>query len=128
MLAAKLALKYIDIEKKIRITAEDYLLDIRHLQLLQALWKKSPQTVSDLFRNKGHRTDQTYETLQFELEYLIGRRLVKQREIEAGETQYFAAQALPDVIQLIEEHLQNGNLSSSHRTEFANLLSRLKNQ
>lgn len=126
MLAANIALKYVDIEMNLRLTAKDYLLEKPFFELLKALWLKSPRTVSELYRLKGQRNGYTYHILQSEMETLVDKRLVKRREMEAGETRYFPAQSSEEVIQLLNDALMDGSLHSTERTAYAHLLSELK--
>jgi len=126
MLAANIAMKYIDIEKKMEITAKDYLLDEPFLSLLYTLWQKTPSTAGELYRQDSSATDKTYLTLEEHLEFLIGKKLVKSREMEAGETLYYPAQPSSEVIKLLEKGLIDSTLTENQRTRLAHLLTRLK--
>lgn len=126
VLAANLALKYMDIEKKLSISAMDYMLEKPYLLIMKALWKTSPLTLTELYAQKTFRTDLTVKRLEEELEILMDKGLVKRREMEKGETQYFPSQKKEDVIELLNEKLLDSSLTEKQRTIIANLLSDLK--
>jgi len=90
-LAMQLASQYLFVQRKTEITT----LDIKNAQegipLLQALWKKNPQTISELYEISALQQEYTMSELQRLLDILVDNKLVKRKLIEMSETQYFYA-------------------------------------
>jgi len=126
-LAASVAMHYLQIEKNILITAEDYLVNDRHRAILFSLWQKSPQTISDIYSQKPHQIYNTYETLSAAIDSLIDKRLIKRRNVEKGETLLYPAQPLADVITLLDDFLLNGAPEQLTRQKISKLCTNLKN-
>jgi len=127
ILAARIAMNYVDIETTMRIKAEDYLVEEKHLSILYSLWRKSPLTIREVYAQKPHSDNNTFETLSTEFNYLIEKRLIKRREMENGETLFYPAQICSEVILLLDNYLTNGMPTPDKRLQASDLCTRLKN-
>jgi hypothetical protein len=126
LLAASIALQYIDIEKKIEIKAVDYLVEEKYQDILLLLWTKSPQKAEDIYKSKGINDSRNFNALQDDFKKLINLKLVKIKEIEKGAPQYFAAEKKEEVIQLLNEAYLNENLSVDQTGLLNTLLKRIQ--
>lgn len=126
LLAASIALQYIDIEKKIEIKAVDYLVEEKYQDILLLLWTKSPQKAEDIYKSKGINDTRNFNALQDDFKKLINLKLVKIKEIEKGAPQYFAAEKKEEVIQLLNEAYLNENLSIDQTGLLNTLLKRIQ--
>jgi len=125
LLAASIALKHMDIQKKIEIKANDYLIDGDLEEILFSLWKKSPQTIEELYSSGTINQDRTVLTLEFDLETLIDKKLVKRKKIENEPAKYFAAQNPKTVDKLIENALEYDTIPLEQRQKLAALREKL---
>ncbi len=115
-LAARLVTKTLRIQKKIEITAGDYLIDSQYDSLLLALWKKSPRTAEELYRLPQFSARYTLRELQQKLNWLSEQKLVKRRTREQLPTLYFAAQSAAIAKLTIERGLIDTPLDMKSRT------------
>ncbi len=107
LIAAKIALNRLVIDKMIRIKAEDYLLSKRYWPILRAIWKKHPQTAFELYKIKEIQKGRTLETLKNDLAFLVDRRLLKPKNLDDQPTLYFPAQSRGKAIELLDKALQD---------------------
>lgn len=121
-IAAKLALEYVHIEKKIRINPSDYNLPTDLHPLLISLWEKTPQTAFDIFKNDQIRSERTLITLEKQLDILVAKKLVKIKTQEKAPAQYFIAQPINEVKELIRDYLAQNTLPDSQRLNLQKLL------
>jgi len=126
-LAARLAMHYISIQEKIRITALDYLNNERYLPILKLLWKKSPQTVYDLYKHRELQKTYTLRLLKKAMNDLINDKLVKIRRRAAGEAPlFYAAQTAPQALITLQNGLDDIPLTEQQRTQLAALIAQVK--
>jgi hypothetical protein len=90
-LALQLAGQYLLVKEKTEITPEDVRNAEEGRPILVELWKRSPQTLSELYKSPGLRDNYTMLELQRLVDILIENKLVKRKLIEKSETQYFYA-------------------------------------
>jgi len=111
-LALQLASQYLIINKKTEITAEDIKNSENALPVLEVLWTKSPQTLTQLFEHVDLSGRYTMRKLEEHMYILIDNKLVKTRKMENAETKYFYAidqrhyQGILRTAKEIEEGLQ----------------------
>ncbi len=91
-LTARLAMHALEIKKMVQIDTTAYLLNTQTFQILQELWKKSPQTTAQLFRHPALHATRTFTTLQAGLDSLLSAKLIKIKQQEKAPPLYFAAQ------------------------------------
>jgi len=101
-LALQLAAKYLLIQQKTEITAEDIENGRRGLPILEELWKENPQTITQLYKKQRIRDNTTMMDLQKLLELLIDNKLIKRKLIENSETKYFYALGKNKYFQILE--------------------------
>jgi hypothetical protein len=126
VLAAKIALQYIDIQKKIEIKAADYLVEEKYRDILLLLWTKSPKKAEDIYKSKEINDSRNFNALKDDLKKLINLKLLKIKEIEKGAPQYFAAEKKEEVIQLLNDAYLNENLSIDQTGLLNTLLKRIQ--
>lgn len=125
MLAASIALQYVDIQMKIKIKVTDYLMDEEMQKILVSLWKQSPQTAEQIYKSMEINNSRTMETLIEDLQILIDKKIVKRRIMESEADKYFAAQDIMVARQLIENGLEIETLSSEQRQKLTTLAGKL---
>jgi hypothetical protein len=91
LLALQLASQYLFVQRKTEITIQDIKNAQEGYPVLQALWKKNPQTISELYKISVLQQKYTMAELQRLLDVLVDHKLVKRKLIEKSETQYFYA-------------------------------------
>lgn len=122
MLAASVAMQYVEIEHKIRILAEDYLIDEKYFPVLKVLWQKSPQTAEQIYKLKEIENKRTFSILEQELIALTDMKLIKVVLQEKAPSLYFAAQKKQTVKNLLTKGQAAGNFSKTQRQKFAQLI------
>lgn len=126
-LAARMALHYVTIQEKIRITAMDYLKNERYLAILKILWKKSPQTVYELYKQQGLNKNYTLIKLKQALNELEKGKLIKiRRNPNKGRTLYFPAQSPAKALLTLEQAIDNVPLSAQQRSRLVRMIEALK--
>jgi len=90
-IAAQLAAKYVFVQDKLKISNENILNTIDEFGIMNELWKKSPQTSSELYKISKLRNKFTLKELNYRMNNLIDNKLVKQKNLEDQELQYFPA-------------------------------------
>ena len=73
------------------------------MPVLKELWRKNPQTLSQLYQHKMLNDKYTMLELKRLIGILIDNKLVKRKLIENGETQYFYAIGKDQYFQIIEQ-------------------------
>lgn len=126
LIAASIALKYMDIQKKIEINAVDYLLPEKMYPILTALWERSPQTLQELYESHQINKDRSMELLQKDIDALEDKKLVRSKKMQLAPTQYFAAQTLPEVITEIQQNISELSLENYKRQDLVDLLKKLQ--
>lgn len=107
LIAAKIALNRLVIDKMIAIKPEDYLLPKKYWPILRAIWKKHPQTAFDLYQIKEIQQGRTLQTLKNDLDFLVDRRLLKPKKLDNQPTLYYPAQSRGKAIVLMDKALQD---------------------
>lgn len=102
-IAMQLAANYLIIQKKLEITALDVLSCQQELPVLHELWHKNPQTCSQLLQIALLKEDYTYTKLQSALDRLADKNLVKIKQIENDEPQYFPGISEPEIRNLLSD-------------------------
>jgi hypothetical protein len=90
-LALQLASQHFLISKKTEITMENIKASEPAIPVLDVLWRESPQTLSQLYKDHSINKVFTMNRLQEMLYLLIDNKLVRTRKIENAETKYFYA-------------------------------------
>lgn len=121
LIAAKLALKKMEILKKISIKPQDYLIPRKYWPILKALWTKAPQTVTELYRIREIQQGRTLEILKKDLQFLVDRKLVKPKTVPKAPTEYFPAQTRGQAIELLDKALQNDRYSLMNKKRWQEL-------
>jgi len=103
LLAAAVAIKYISIKDKLKLTVSDYLLEDKYYPVLSALWKKSPQKAEELFLDSNIRNGRSMTMLISDLEVLVDKRLLKTKKMPKSSTEYFVVQKKEQVLELVEK-------------------------
>ncbi|MCK4755117.1 MAG: hypothetical protein KAS58_07775 [Calditrichia bacterium] len=101
-LALQLASEYLLIQLKTEITSQDIENGQEGLPVLEELWKKNPQTMTELYKKERLKDKYTMLELQRLLEILADNKLVKRKLIENSETQFFYALGKNQYHQIIE--------------------------
>ena len=122
MLAAKVALHYVNIEHKIRIEASDYLVQEKSFPLLQALWVRSPQTAFELYELNEVNENRTFVQTESELQVLVDQKLIKSKTQEEAPTLYFVAQSRETVLELLTAALTQDSHSETEKNTFHRLI------
>jgi hypothetical protein len=102
-LALQLASKYILIQMKTEISWKDVENCREGRPILEELWKKNPQTISELYKRENLKDNYTMMELQRLTEGLSDNKLVKRKLIENSETQYFFALEKIQYLHLVEK-------------------------
>jgi hypothetical protein len=90
-LALQLASKYLIVQQKTEITVQDIENGQEGFPILKELWKKNPQTLSELYKIEELKNKYTMLEMQRLIEILVDNKLIKRKLIENSETQYFYA-------------------------------------
>ena len=90
-LTLQLASKYLLVQKKTVISIEDVENSKEGYPILKELWRRSPQTLSELYKIKDLSKNYTMLELKRLVTILIDNKLIKRKLIEKSETQYFYA-------------------------------------
>ncbi|MHB2155723.1 hypothetical protein ACX8XN_15185 [Calditrichota bacterium GD2] len=121
LIAARLAMQQMEINKKIAIKAQDYLVDRKYWPILKALWEKAPQSAEQLYRLEAVKKGRTLEILKQDLQFLVEQKLLKWRALAGEPTQYFPAQSRGKAILLLEQALQNDRFTLQQKQHFLKL-------
>jgi hypothetical protein len=115
-LALQLASKYLLVRKKTEITPQDVMSAQEGYPILEELWKRNPQTLSELYKTTKLRDNYTMLELQRLVGILVDNKLVKRKLIEGGETQYFYSLEKIQYDQLAERGKVEKNISPATST------------
>ncbi|MGD9489292.1 MAG: hypothetical protein AB7W47_14840 [Calditrichaceae bacterium] len=115
VLAARLAAKYIDIGKKIEISARDYIIENEQRMILIALWKNPGCSAADLYTDSLLQYKGTLNTLETLIGGLQNKKLVKIRTVENESDRYYAAQSKQVVRDLIENGMQSPDFTPAEK-------------
>ena len=121
-LAARMALKYADIQFKIEIKATDYCIDDHLENILFSLVKKSPQTARDIYQSAEINQSTTMEVLEKDLQTLVDKKIIKKRTMESEPDKYFAAQDVQTITQLIQHELESGTATVEQKQKLSMLI------
>jgi len=102
-IAAQLASKYIFVQDKLKISNENILKTIDDYRIMNELWKKSPQTSSELYKITSLKNKYTLKELNFRMNNLIDNKLVKQKNLEDQELQFFPAISKSEYEKLLQQ-------------------------
>lgn len=125
-LAAQLAAKYVIVQQKIKIDAENIINSINYNSILLKLWRRNPQTSTDLYKDQLIKEKFTMRMLEEGINLLIDNKLIKQKIIENDETQYFPALTEGEYMQLIETALDDTTIAVEDRKKLIHLLNWVK--
>ncbi len=118
LIAAKLALQRLKIDKLIAIKPEDYLLPKKYWPILKAIWKKHPRSAFQLYQIKEIQRGRTLETLKNDLRFLVDRKLLKPKTFPEQPTVYYPGQSRGKAILLIEKALQDSRYSLKQKKQW----------
>ncbi|MGD9898039.1 MAG: hypothetical protein AB7T22_02830 [Calditrichaceae bacterium] len=128
VLAARLAAKYIDIGKKIEISARDYIIENEHILILNALWKNPGCSAADIYSDSLFKYQGTLNTLESSIGALQNKKLVKVRKVENENDRYYAAQSKQVVINLIENGMQSPDLTQAEKNSLYQFLKIIRDE
>ncbi len=118
LIAAKVALQRLKIDKLIAIKPEDYLLAKKYWPILKAIWKKHPQSAFDLYQIKEIQRGRTLQTLKNDLQFLVDHKLLKPKAIPNHPTVYFPGQSRGKAILLLNKALQDDRYSLMQKKQW----------
>ena len=124
-LAARIALQAVQIKKMIRIKPEDYLMPAERFAVLLALWKHSPQTAIELYRQPELQHKRTFKLLENELAQLVDSKLVKIKKQEKAPTLYFASQKEEIARKMLLRAVADETWTENKKNEAKELLTRM---
>jgi hypothetical protein len=90
-LAIQLASQYLIVQQKTEITVTDVKNAEEGYPILERLWKKNPQTLSELYQSDSLQDKYSMLELQRLMGILVDNKLVKRKLVEKSETQFFYA-------------------------------------
>jgi hypothetical protein len=90
-LAIQLASQYLIVQQKTEITVTDVKNAEEGYPILEELWKKNPQTLSELYQSDSLQDKYSMLELQRLMGILVDNKLVKRKLVEKSETQFFYA-------------------------------------
>lgn len=126
-LAASIALQYVNLEQSLILEANDYLNREEYWDILTNLWKRSPLTAEEIYKQEGISQSRTFKVLEHQLTELVNDNLVKIKEIEKSQPQYFAAQTANQVKILLKNASDNQLLNYQTRSKLNQLIEILNN-
>jgi predicted transcriptional regulator len=115
-LALQLASQYLLVQQKTEITPQDVMNAQEGFPILEELWKKNPQTLSELYKTTALEDNFTMLELQKLIGILVDNKLVKRKLIEESETQYFYALEKMQYDHLLERGKVEKNISPAINT------------
>ncbi len=115
-LAMQLASQYLFVQRKTEITTQDIINAQEGIPVLHELWKKNPQTISELYEISALQQEYTMSELQRLLNVLVDNKLVRRKLIEKSETQYFYALEKKQYDFLIDKE-KSENFSESNQSQ-----------
>lgn len=125
LLAASIALQYVDIQIKIEIKATDYIIDEELEKILISLWQLSPQTAKQIYKSNDINKNRTMEVLETDLQTLIDKKLIKRRVMETEPDKYFAAQDILTIRKLVEDAVEVEPYTIEQKQKLTTLLKML---
>jgi len=115
-IAAQLASKYIFVQDKLKISANNVINSIDDYEILKFLWIKNPQTSSHLYEKSVLHEKYTMNELNIKINNLIDNKLVKQKNLEDQELQFFPAIKKSEYKQLLQQVSADTSVNESVRT------------
>lgn len=115
-LAFQLAQQHLLIAAKTEITPRDILTAPDGLNILHLLWKKSPRTASELYKDSTLAEQYTMKTLESMLSKMTDNKLLRQKVIENSPVDYFAAINRQSYIDLVDRGMVDSTLTMQQRT------------
>ena len=114
-IAAQLASKYIFVQEKLKISKENILNTLDDYIIMNELWKKSPQTTSELYKIPGLKFKFTLKELNLKMDNLIDNKLIKQKNLEDKELQFFPAISKIEYDKLLKQINADTNATEKHK-------------
>jgi len=114
-IAAQLASKYIFVQEKLKISTENVLNSIEGYEILKTLWKKSPQTSSQLYKFHVLQENFSLNELNMSINNLIDNKLIKQKNVEDKEMLFFPAISISEYEQILQRVLADTLISKSNK-------------
>jgi len=105
--AASVAAKQLQISKLFELKAEDYFVNENEWLILEKLWEKSPQKISDLYLNSKLKENNTATELQKIIMALAGKGIIKTREESDNTILFFPAQNKKKVTEMFRQALDD---------------------
>jgi len=106
-IAAQLAAKYVFVQEKLKISEENIMNAVDEFGILNELWKKSPQTSSELYKNSILKDKITLKELNYKIDKLIDNKLIKQKNLEDQELQFFPAISKSEYEKIVQQIKDN---------------------
>ncbi len=122
VLAASIAIQYMNSGHMPERTATDYLVNENFFPILKALWQRAPQTAFQLYENAAIKNGRTVVILQKELSALTDLNILKIKTQEKAPSLYFPAEKKEKVKQLLSESLHNESFTSGNKQKFRMLI------
>lgn len=111
-IAAQLATKYLLVQNKKKISTNNIFNTLDEKNILKALWKKNPQTASELYKNTIIDKAITLIKLNEGINRLVDNKLIKQKNLEDKELLFYPA-ITESEYNLILEELESNLIDSS---------------
>ena len=121
-IAYQLAANYLIIKSKLVISATDILSCQEELPVLNELWHENPQTCSQLLQKPVLKPKYTYTELRSALARLADRNLVKIKQIENDESQYFPGISEKETRELLQAARSDTTLTPDQADQIGPLL------
>ena len=115
-IAAQLASKYVFVQDKLKISNKNVFNTIDDYAILKFLWIKNPQTASQLYGKSALHEKYTLNELNIKTNNLIDNKLVKQKNLEDQELQFFPAIKKSEYKQLLQQVSADTSVNEPVRT------------
>lgn len=121
-IAAQMASKYLFFQDKLKISAENLLSSLNDYEILNSLWGKNPQTVSELYANPKICVQCSRRKLETRIMHLIDNKLLKQKKIQDREMQFFPAISKPEYKELLQQASGDTSISEQGKNKIKLIL------
>jgi predicted transcriptional regulator len=126
IIAAQIAANYIWVKEKSKIKSSNLLQAASEMALLEILWQKNPWTISQIHEECNLTQSLPYKDLQKRMQILVDNKLVKMKQIENGESQYFPACTSQELAEIIRNILREETFPSHENETLLSILRSLE--
>lgn len=124
-IALQLAHQYLLVRNKTQINHENLLEASQGIGIIMALWKDSPQTLTQIYEKEIYEEPVTTIELQRILEILTDNKLIRSKKIPEAEMQYFPAMTKHEMTELIDHSVADSTCSESDRVKLSDIMSQI---